>query len=179
MQDEYEIAIEGRTTHLKTYHFWMNMYAIINGALFVGLYNTLNSDYKLVRFSIMVLGCLAGWFWFLSVCGFHAWIISWIKNIQRLENEQGKIYGAYLNSENLRPFSTPKLTKFFTLGVALVWSVMTLLQALNMANMQTPPCISFKSYIPIIVVILLALYIVIAFHNCRESDLSKTHTIKE
>ena len=75
----YEKAIEGRQFHMECFNHWMNMYAIINGALFAGLYAVEKTSHIL---SILVLGCLAGWFWHFSVHGFYRWIISWIRIVK-------------------------------------------------------------------------------------------------
>lgn len=189
-QDElYKIAIKGRKTHLKTYHFWMNMYAIINGALFVGLYNVFDKN-NFFSFVIMTLGCLAGWFWYLSVRGFHAWIVSWIKNIQRFENEDG-VYKAFCNVEfdankPIRPLSTPKLTKGFTLGVAVLWSFLTLYQFYKInSGFFNKFCANFsgdKDFIKFIITIILLLLLIIfilanATCGSKESDLRDTNDV--
>lgn len=142
----YERAIEGRRFHMECFNHWMNMYAIINGALFAGLYTVKTTNYTL---SILVLGCLAGWFWFFSVCGFYRWIISWIRVVSHYEKKlfsSDKPEGQYLvynifdenmdkekkdkkeegksKKKKLYPFSTQKITQAFTLCVAIVWTVL-------------------------------------------------------
>lgn len=136
----YERAIEGRRFHMECFNHWMNMYAIINGALFAGLYTVKTTSYTL---SILVLGCLAGWFWFFSVCGFYRWIISWIRIVSYYEKKlfsSDKPEGQHLvynifdenkdkeNKKNkkkkLYPFSTQKITRAFTFCVAIVWTVL-------------------------------------------------------
>lgn len=181
----YKIAIEGRKTHLETYHFWMNMYAIINGTLFVGLYTVINngkSDF--ISFSIMLLGCLAGWFWHLSVRGFHVWIISWIKNVQRFENKEG-VYKTFCNvksNKKIKPLSTPKLTKGFTLGVAILWSILTLYQFCSLNSIfsyisNEIKCI-IKFFLTSVLILLLAFFIIINACKCsRESDLNDTNDV--
>lgn len=84
-KDLYEKAIEGRKHHYENYNHWMNMYAIFNGALFVGLYSQLEG--KPYELAILILGCIAGWFWFFSVCGFYRWIISWISVVSYYEQK--------------------------------------------------------------------------------------------
>lgn len=127
----YERAIEGRRFHMECFNHWMNMYAIINGALFAGLYTVKTTSYTL---SILVLGCLAGWFWFFSVCGFYRWIISWIRVVSHYEKKlfsSDKPEGQYLvynifdeKKKELYPFSTQKITQAFTFCVAIVWTVL-------------------------------------------------------
>lgn len=121
------------------------MYAIINGALFAGLYSV--KDSTAYSLSILVLGCMAGWFWFFSVCGFYRWIISWIRVVSHYEEkllsqeppkDNCLVYKIFdekdenkENKENktekrewLYPFSTQKITRAFTFGVAMVWTVL-------------------------------------------------------
>ena len=145
----YEKAIEGRQFHMECFNHWMNMYAIINGALFAGLYAVEKTSHIL---SILVLGCLAGWFWHFSVHGFYRWIISWIRIVSHYEeklfsNETSKkkhlVYKIFdedskeedskeedreenkkKNKKKMYPFSTQKLTRAFTLCVAIVWTVL-------------------------------------------------------
>ena len=150
----YEKAIEGRQFHMECFNHWMNMYAIINGALFAGLYTVKEISHTL---SILVLGCLAGWFWHFSVHGFYRWIISWVKIVSHYEeklfsNETSKnehlVYKIFdedskeedreeklhsdreekknkkKNKKKMYPFSTQKLTRAFTLCVAIVWTVL-------------------------------------------------------
>lgn len=136
----YEKAIEGRQFHMECFNHWMNMYAIINGALFAGLYAVEKTSHIL---SILVLGCFAGWFWHFSVHGFYRWIISWIRIVSHYEeklfsNETSKkkhlVYKIFdedskeedreENKKKMYPFSTQKLTRAFTLCVAIVWTVL-------------------------------------------------------
>ena len=109
---QYERAIEGWRLHLESYHHWMNMFAIINGALFVGMYTVLGAAEKsgssllaeIVPLFVCVLGTVAGWFWFFSVQGFYDWIKSWIANVQRFEGEGEHVYAGFwmLPEENRR-----------------------------------------------------------------------------
>ena len=145
----YEKAIEGRQFHMECFNHWMNMYAIINGALFAGLYAVEKTSHIL---SILILGCLAGWFWHFSVHGFYRWIISWIKIVSHYEEklfsnetsknehlvykifdegkkkstwrEKIKAFFSKIGFSTKSPFSTQKLTRAFTLCIAIVWTVL-------------------------------------------------------
>lgn len=155
-KDLYEKAIEGRKHHYENYNHWMNMYAIFNGALFVGLYS--QPDGKPYELAILILGCIAGWFWFFSVCGFYRWIISWISVVSYYEqklcvdknntkNEKEKnpyVYRLFFDGSGKgkfsltlknRPFSTQKLTRNFTFLVSIVWTYL-------LANFISNGCIS-------------------------------------
>ena len=187
-EENYKLAIEGSKTHIETYHFWMNMYAIINGALFVGLYNVVDktkSDH--ITFGILILGCLAGWFWHLSVRGFHTWIISWVKNVQRFENDDG-VYKVFCNvkvakGKTINPLS---LTKMFTLGVALVWSVLIIVQFYKMNKTFIDLLLTFlernkdtvKFGASLCLIILLLIFILVSgLILCKEPDLRETNTV--
>ena len=189
--EKYRIAIEGREMHIKIYHFWMNLYAIINGALFVGLYNVSeknDSDYIIM--GILVLGCLAGWFWNFSVSGFHEWMISWIKNIQRFEENHG-VYKVFCEinrapNEKISPLSTPKLTKAFTFSVAIVWSILLVLKLFEVNRSFIVSIIDLfgksdetcRFIISLCIIILLVIFLLICRTRwCKESDLSKSHTV--
>ena len=145
----YEKAIEGRQFHMECFNHWMNMYAIINGALFAGLYAVEKTSHIL---SILILGCLAGWFWHFSVHGFYRWIISWIRIVSHYEEklfsnetskkkhlvykifdegkkkstcwEKIKAFFSKIGFSTKYPFSTQKLTRAFTFCVAIVWTVL-------------------------------------------------------
>ena len=185
--ESYEKALEGRKFHLETYHFWMNMYAIINGALFIGLYTATSEG--VIRFSIAVLGCLAGWFWHLSVRGFHDWIISWILCVSRIEKKLGgRVYSTFhLSSkeskkEKIRPLSTPKLTKCFTLGVSVLWSLITIYLAIDPLKELFPCLFSILQHLKscgyLIILVMLGIYIVIcAIFYARESNLRESHDV--
>lgn len=54
----FDKVIKARYEHIHFYNHWMNMYAIFNGALFVGLYT--EKDYIFLKFLIVILGTVAG-----------------------------------------------------------------------------------------------------------------------
>lgn len=127
MEDEkqfkiYEKAIEGRQHHQQNFNHWMNMYAIFNGALFVGYY-TVTDKTSFFSFLLLFLGFAAGWSWHFSVTGFYDWIKSWITVVKKHEAKLDKfvVYRAY---EGKKTISTQKLTKTFTLLVALAWTLL-------------------------------------------------------
>ena len=118
----YEKAIDGRHHHQENFNHWMSMYSIFNGALFAGYY-TIDEKTSLVTIALLLLGCFAGWAWYFSAIGFHDWIISWITVVKKHEEKLGGVvYRAY---EGKKTISTQKLTKFFSLMVAIVWTVIS------------------------------------------------------
>ena len=179
----YEKAIDGYQQHHRNFNHWMNMYAISNGALFVGLYSLKGCgiwEPNFLRLIILLLGVVVGWCWFFSVCGFYRWILSWINVVRRCEaplNGHTKPYGLFIHlptehTDRLlyyKPFSTQKLTKMFTLMVALLWS---LLLGWFLCNNIVPVCC--KKIFIIVFPASIGLFIVICNILCRE-DLKDTH----
>lgn len=196
----YKTAIDGRNTHLEHYNHWMNMYAIINGALFVGFYSIFTqrnvSCYFYIKLAILVLGCVAGWFWHFSTKGFYEWMLSWLNVISFYENKLSEctesdsvyIYRAFiiskgnkmLNEKTIQPFSTQKLTQKFTFVVAIVWSAITICvigQKILTFNSCENTC-SEKMFILIACIGILVLPILLTSCGvscCRESNLKTTH----
>ena len=187
----YEKAIEGRIHHQQNFNHWMNMYAIFNGALFIGLYTILNNttcnSFDLYRLIITGLGVIAGWFWHFSATSFHEWIKSWITvvcyyesklklNTNNEEDEKEnevflyRLYGGKWSKRG-KPFSTQELTKIFTFCVAIIWSILLVkflipfipyIKDLNFSR--------FNSIIPI----LIGIAVIFAFFKARE-NLYSTH----
>ena len=199
-ENAYKTAIEGRSVHLQSYNHWMNMYAIINGALFAGLNNFY--CHAVMKTLITLLGFLAGWFWFFSVCGFYKWIISWISVVsyheQKLASEQDteidsgktdKVYiyrlfcpikfkfcNPFMNFRNLsmRPFSTQKLTRNLAFCIAIIWTILFL------GNIQQirEPLFSFFSSNGFVIGTGLIMFI-LSFTPLFREDLTKSHKILE
>lgn len=187
-KDLYEKAIEGRKHLLENYNHWMNMYAIFNGALFVGLYsiggkNVSESDY-IFKLAILILGCIAGWFWFMSVCGFYRWILSWIHVVSYYESkfdedkEEKRVYRLFddykfdsTKEKQVYPFSTQKITRAFTFCVAVIWTLLLAYDIFCILNTPNICCILFISIIFIAFVC-----IAIAMCNAKfRENLTKTH----
>ena len=126
----YEKAIEGRKHHQENFNHWMNMYAIFNGALFIGYYNMPVVAGQMFKMLIVFLGCVAGWAWYFSLKGFYSWIISWIQLVKKREEKLDELYMQDCNAvvyrfyEGRKTTSTQKVTKLFTFLTALAWSVL-------------------------------------------------------
>ncbi len=147
MKDEkylFDKVIQARYEHIHFYNHWMNMYAIFNGALFVCLYtlNGKNTESSiLLEFFTLILGVVAGWCWHFSARGFYDWLLSYIKNTNEhekklnIKNEEkvfSIFYGKLKNKElKENPYSTQKLTQFFTFFIAVAWTIMFLLKILS------------------------------------------------
>lgn len=135
----FDKVIKARYEHINFYNHWMNMYAIFNGALFVGLYTV--KEGIVLRLLTVFLGTVAGWCWHFSSKGFYDWLLSYIKSTQEHEKALGikdkdKIFYIFygkMESGKLKknPYSTQKLTQFFTFLVAIVWSVMAIYSILK------------------------------------------------
>ena len=86
----YEKAISGREHHQNNFNHWMNMYALFNGALFIGFYTVekdSGTDTDVIKILILALGFLEALFWHCSARGFYRWILSWIGVVQYYETE--------------------------------------------------------------------------------------------
>lgn len=197
----YKTAIDGRNTHLEHYNHWMNMYAIINGALFVGFYSIFTqrnvSCYFYIKLAILVLGCVAGWFWHFSTKGFYEWMLSWLNVISFYENKLSEctesdsvyIYRAFiiskgnkmLNEKTIQPFSTQKLTQKFTLVVAIVWSLITGCIIYNkLCEMDIDIICNNICFILCPIAITVAIYFIVKYickKWCMESNLKETHKV--
>ena len=192
----YKIAIDGYHNHFERYNHWMNMYAIFNGALFVGLHSIIdkscNSEgFDLLPFLqllILALGCISSWFWFFSAKGFYRWNISWVKTVAHHENkfiqnclgneskEDVYVYKVFRKIGNekyfeARPFSTQKITQWFTGSVAFAWSMITTLFLVK--NNSSLGCQTIFVSAFIIFVVVVAGFV----WTCRESNLAKTHFV--
>lgn len=190
MKERYKIAIEERARHQQNFNHWMNMYAIFNGALFVGYYSLDSAKGGLLRLAVLLLGCVSGWFWHFSACGFYDWIVSWIKVVQHyerlsaeedkknLKDEEWKVFGLYAGTER-NPFSTQRLTRRLTLCIALAWSGLASYYCLGQDVFQFE---TLEKKLIQIVLLLLVLAAVLfsglrqtGRFSCRE-DLRRTHT---
>lgn len=132
----YEKAIEGRQHHQENFNHWMNMYAIFNGALFVGYYS-IDDKNTLFAFLLLVLGCATGWSWHFSATGFYDWILSWIQVVKKHEEKldsAGKKCVVYRAYEGKRTISTQKITKLFSLLVAIAWSILLINTFMSIIN---------------------------------------------
>lgn len=194
----YEKAIEGRFQHMNQFNYWMNMFAIFNGALFVGYYNVVKEckctgaipcDTSFILSSvILLLGVVSAWLWFFSACGFYRWNISWINIVKKFEKDElidKHVYRAFAYPKNLentkfetRPFSTQKLAKAFVLCVAISWS---LIAAFNIAKIfiGCPDKIVnvMKCIIVVIFCVTIIFLICVALGKGRESDLKESHYV--
>jgi len=194
----YEKAIEGRFQHMSQFNHWMNMFAIFNGALFVGYYNVVKEcacekvnpccPVFILASVILLLGVISAWLWFFSACGFYRWNISWINLVKKFEKEElvdKHVYRAFVYPEKTKffkttPFSTQKLVRFFVLCVAIAWS---LIAAFNIAKMFAG-CSDKNTAVPMWIVLLvffivLAIFLVVVSFICRESDLKNSHYVYE
>lgn len=101
----YEKAIEGRNSHYSNYNTWANYYAIFNGALFVGYYNVIKepTSKELIWLSLIIVfvGLFTSICWHQTVKGHYHWMLSWIKIVQKYEEELANKELVILKIENL------------------------------------------------------------------------------
>ncbi len=191
----YKIAIDGYQKHWEHYNHWMNMYAIFNGALFVGLYSIIKEakeEIIIFQLCICVLGCISAWFWLFSARGFYRWLISWINVVKKHEkyivddilassdtefkDKKMYVYNLFIKAGNekyfeARPFSTQKLTQWFAGSVAMVWSIIFVLFSIKkFCELGVLTVIMFS-------VILVSIITAGGFWVGRESNLHRTHIV--
>lgn len=130
----YEQSIHAYQKHVERYNTWMNMYAIMTGALFVAFYSIYGKD-KMFLLLIAILGILCSLCWLGAVKGHYEWMKSFIQIVKFNEvkyfGENGPfVYSKVMALNNVKPksgnflygfFSTQKLTLFFIKGVVLAW----------------------------------------------------------
>lgn len=139
----YEQSIQAYQKHVERYNTWMNMYAIMTGALFVAFYSIYGKD-KLLVLLISILGFLCSVCWLGAVKGHYEWMKSFIKivkfNEKKYFGENGPfVYSKVIASEKSKTkgnflygfFSTQKITLFFIKGVVLAWIFCLILLGLN------------------------------------------------
>lgn len=129
----YEQSISAYQKHVERYNTWMNMYAIMTGALFVAFYSNYGKD-KMFLLLIAILGLLCSICWYGAVKGHYEWMKSFIEIVKFNEKKYfGKngpfVYSKVIASEKSKAegnflygfFSTQKITLFFIRWVALAW----------------------------------------------------------
>lgn len=130
----YEQSIQAYQKHVERYNTWMNMYAIMTGALFVAFYSIYGKD-KLLVLLISILGFLCSVCWLGAVKGHYEWMKSFIEivkfNEKKYFGENGPfVYSKVIALETSKPkkgnflygfFSTQKITLFLISWVALAW----------------------------------------------------------
>lgn len=79
-EKSFQHAIEARQHHYNNFNYWMNFYAIVIGALFVGYYNT--TDNCLLNVVIVILGFATTFAWLQSFRGYYHWIKHWIEVVK-------------------------------------------------------------------------------------------------
>ena len=83
-KESYERAIKAREYHYSNFNYWINFYAIVIGALFVGYYNV--DDY-ILKMIIAAIGVVASFAWLQSFRGYYHWIKQWIEVVQFHEGQ--------------------------------------------------------------------------------------------
>ena len=129
----YEKAIEGRNFHYSSYNHWVNLYAIFTGAIFVGFYQTYNSN-RFISLLCAVCGIACTLCWLISVSGYYDWMKSWIKIVHEYEkrlnkslkkNKRRYVFSVYLGKEEEKKYySTQKTTRLFIKVLLVAWHIL-------------------------------------------------------
>ena len=141
----YEQSIKAYQSHVQRYNTWMNMYAIMTGALFVAFYSIYGGEGKgmqddagkVLIILISVLGFICSLCWLGAVKGHYEWMKSFMGILKHNEKRYfgdeslfvyGKVYPSSLMKDNDTKdsylpgfFSTQKITLFFISLVVLAW----------------------------------------------------------
>lgn len=160
----YEQSVNAYQSHVQRYNTWMNMYAVITGALFVAFYSmygdsdeSLSKDIgKFLPILISCLGLVCSLCWFGVVKGHYEWMKSFMQILKHNEKlyfgtnnpNAPFVYSKVIVNKNKCPksgnylygfYSTQKITLVFTSLVALAWGIVTTLAVAEIIN-STPPC---------------------------------------
>lgn len=204
MRDEcaYKLAIEERARHQQNFNHWMNMYAIFNGALFMGYYtilekvndfNAANAGVCLFSIIVLCLGCITGWFWHFSCRGYYRWILSWIKIVAYYESKLKDVNGNDVfiyrlfgtDKRNANPFSTQKLTLWLSGAVAVAWSIMLIFEIVRkcigciVPDFQKNWCIVKSVFLILVVLVVVVAMIKFCREDLRNSHKKLTGNLKE
>lgn len=139
----YERAIKAHEHHYSNFNYWMNFYAIIIGALFVGYY-TIKED-ELLKTIITLIGFATTLAWLQSFRGYYHWIKQWINvvmfheeqhikaaNLVENDKESNRVYSLYYESAEekshcsltSRNISTQKMTLRLIFILLLSWLIL-------------------------------------------------------
>ena len=182
----YEKAIQGRQQIWNDFNHWMNMYAIFNGALFVGFYSIMEKNpdcsnpWNLCEFLIITLGCIEAILWHCSARSFYRWIKSWIGVVALYESmlTANPVYRAFVyleKKEDAHPFSTQKLTLCFTFSVAVAWGLLVINFFVKNIIRQSIAVIPLYIYIIIILIVSFLLFSFLSKNGKSREDLMKSH----
>lgn len=155
----YKQSIQAYQHHVERYSTWMNMYAIMTGALFVAFYSVYGKENKAERLIfeyisystyLLVLICFLGFIcslcWWGTVKGHYEWMKSFIQIIKFNEKQYfGKngvfVYSKVITTSSTIPqkgdfiygfLSTQKITLLFIKTAALAWLISLALVATTM-----------------------------------------------
>lgn len=141
----YELSVNAYQSHVQRYGTWMNMYAIMTGALFIAFYSIYGDEVKGMSDSkdvflilISVLGFVCSLCWLGAVKGHYEWMKSFMRIVKLNERRYFGfhntnapfVYSKVMVSEDVCSksgnylygfFSTQKITLFFISLVMLGW----------------------------------------------------------
>lgn len=191
----YEQSIKAYQSHVQRYNTWMNMYAIMTGALFVAFYSIYGDEGKgmqdeagkVLIILISVLGFICSLCWLGAVKGHYEWMKSFMlilkcneKRFFGLNNPNAPfVYSKIIACKDICPksrnylygfFSTQKITLLFISFVVLAWFFATAFLILNF----------FKIIVALafwIAIILMIIFGVLVCKNWRKLECKKNEYI--
>lgn len=143
----YELSVNAYQSHVQRYGTWMNMYAIMTGALFIAFYSIYGDEVKgmfdskdVFLILISVLGFVCSLCWLGAVKGHYEWMKSFMRIVKLNERRYFGfhntnapfVYSKVMVSEGGCPksgnylfgfFSTQKITLLFISLIALAWDI--------------------------------------------------------
>lgn len=165
--EHYRLVFEHFKNMENRYHTWMNYYSLFNGALLVAYCTVLvstgkivvtggeikeqivDAELKIVQLDctywealilLTLLGCVAGYFWYLFLIGHCSWLNNWRVVLKSFGFQEDNIL--YIDEKKIsytccgRPVlphfhSTAKLTKYFVACVLWIWIIVCIYSYLN------------------------------------------------
>ena len=154
-EKSYQRAIEARERHYSNFNYWMNFYAIIIGALFVGYY-TIKGDY-ILKTIITLIGFATTLAWLQSFRGYYHWIKHWmnivmfheeqyLKSVEKSDiiDDNMRIYSLYYESDEenshcplkTRKISTQKMTLRLIFVILVSWLILLVYNCCSLINIH-------------------------------------------
>lgn len=204
-EKNYMRAIKAREHHYNNFNYWMNFYAIIIGALFVGYY-TIKED-ELLKTIITLIGFATTLAWLQSFRGYYHWIKQWINvvmfheeqyikaaNLVENDKESNRVYTLYYESDEedshcplkTRNISTQKMTLRLIFVLLLSWLILLVYNSCSLIGIHLCTicekifhcgCLSslFRCLLMLILLAGMLIAIICLFCPCKDNDSDTTY----